>query len=854
MKKCIIVIIAVFYSFLCANMIFAAANTWTQKAPFEGTARESAVGFSIGSKGYIGTGWDGSSLKKDFWEYDPAADTWTEKAPFEGTARESAVGFSIGSKGYIGTGWDGSHEKDFWEYDPVANTWTKKADFGGTARDEAVGFSIGSKGYIGPGFDGSSFKKDFWEYDPTANTWTKKADFGGTTRDEAVGFSIGSRGYIGAGYGSDFWEYNPFADTWTQRAFFEETARYGAIGFSIGSKGYIGTGWDGSSYKKDFWEYDASDIIPDQFTFIDQGNVAVNTVITSNTITVSGITLATPISITGGTYSINSGGYVGADGTVNNGDTVTVQQTSSGSASTTTDATLTIGGVSDTFSVTTAPCDATPVQFTFTDQTGVGLSQMITSNTITVSGITCASAISITGGTYSINGGYYTSASLSVNNGDTVTVQQTSSGINSTTTDVTLTIGGVSDTFSVTTLPCDTIPAPFTFTDQTGVGLSQTITSNTITVSGITCASAISITGGTYSINSGGYTGADGTVNNGDTVTVQQTSSGSYSTTTNATLTIGGVSDTFSVTTLPCDVTPDPFTFTDQTNVGLSQTITSNTITVSGIICASAISITGGTYSINSGGYTGADGMVNNGDTVTVRQTSSGSSSTTTDATLTIGGVSDTFSVTTCDTIPAPFTFTDQTNVGLSQTITSNPITVSGITCASAISITGGTYSIDGGAYTSVSGTVTNGQTVTVRQTSSGSSSTTTDATLTIGGVSDTFSVTTTTEPMIQVTPDALNFGMVPIGTGKERHLTVKNIGIGTLTGDATTVAPFSIVSGGSYSLGADQSQVVTIRYQPTSSGRHTGVVVFTGGVGATIPVTGTTAASLPWLMLLIGD
>jgi hypothetical protein len=38
-------------------------------------------------------------------------------------------------------------------------------------------------------------------------------------------------------------------------------------------------------------------------------------------------------------------------------------------------------------------------------------------------------------------------------------------------------------------------------------------------------------------------------VNNGDKVTVQQTSSGSYLSTTVATLTIGGVSDTFSVTT-----------------------------------------------------------------------------------------------------------------------------------------------------------------------------------------------------------------------------------------------------------------------------------------------------------------
>ena len=41
---------------------------------------------------------------KDFWEYDPATNTWTQKADFGGTTRSVAVGFSIGSKGYIGTG------------------------------------------------------------------------------------------------------------------------------------------------------------------------------------------------------------------------------------------------------------------------------------------------------------------------------------------------------------------------------------------------------------------------------------------------------------------------------------------------------------------------------------------------------------------------------------------------------------------------------------------------------------------------------------------------------------------------------------------------------------------------------
>jgi hypothetical protein len=271
MKKYIVAIITLVYSFFCANMLFAAAgNTWTQKADFGATARSGAVGFSIGNKGYIGTGTTGlSAYRNDFWEYDPATNAWTQKADFAGGVRYLATGFSIGSKGYIGTGRDGSlRHNDFWEYDPAANTWTQKADFGGTARYEAVGFSIGSKGYIGTGWDSfvsNTKMNDFWEYDPAGNTWTRKTDFGGTGRCEAVGFSIGSKGYIGAGFDvdaiKDFWEYDPVADTWTRKADLG-TVLSAAVGFSIGSKGYIGTGGGyANSDKKDFWEYDpAADI------------------------------------------------------------------------------------------------------------------------------------------------------------------------------------------------------------------------------------------------------------------------------------------------------------------------------------------------------------------------------------------------------------------------------------------------------------------------------------------------------------------------------------------------------------------------------------------------------------------
>ena len=113
---------------IASSIASAQPNTWTQKANFGGTGRWGAVGFSIGTKGYIGTGLVVNFLVNDFWEYDPTANAWTQKANFGGTPRYGAVGFSIGTKGYVGTGLSSGFTNDFWEYDPAANTWTQKAN------------------------------------------------------------------------------------------------------------------------------------------------------------------------------------------------------------------------------------------------------------------------------------------------------------------------------------------------------------------------------------------------------------------------------------------------------------------------------------------------------------------------------------------------------------------------------------------------------------------------------------------------------------------------------------------------------------------------------------------------------
>jgi len=195
----------------------------------------------------------------------------------------------------------------------------------------------------------------------------------------------------------------------------------------------------------------------------------------------------------------------------------------------------------------------------------------------------------------------------------------------------------------------DTTPNAFTFTDQTGVAISTTITSATITVGGINAGAAISVSGGKYSRNGGTFTTSKGTVYNGDSIRVQHTSSSAYNTTINTILTIGGVKDTFSSTTKLsiADTTPNAFSFVDQSNVPLATTLTSNAITVTGIDAPTAISVSGGLYAINGGSYVATAGSVKNGDSITLRVISSNNYSTAINVVLTIGGVSDTFSVTT---------------------------------------------------------------------------------------------------------------------------------------------------------------------------------------------------------------
>ncbi len=257
----------------------AESDSWTQVASLgNDTAefpRNAAVAFAIDTKGYVGTGYDGETPLKDFWEFDPDANNWTQKEDFPGSARHSAVAFAINNKGYIGTGYDDEYSlKDFYEYDPSSDTWTKILSLSGNKRRDAVAFVIGDTAYVGTGINNSEYIDDFWKYYPGTGVWKEIRKISDNSdldydddydivRKSAVAFSLGNYGYIATGgqgsAGTDCWQYNAIEDIWEEKYEFEGTKRLDAVGFAIGSRGYVATGRNSSNPFNDLWGFDPWD-------------------------------------------------------------------------------------------------------------------------------------------------------------------------------------------------------------------------------------------------------------------------------------------------------------------------------------------------------------------------------------------------------------------------------------------------------------------------------------------------------------------------------------------------------------------------------------------------------------------
>ncbi len=241
-------------------------------SPVYGTA------FTIGNKAYV---IDGSNL----YEFDPVKGIWVAKAPYPGLGQWNLFAFSVGNRGYVGSGeyWDGEqyvYSNDFWEFDPqdeIINgtdingdpmgSWTQKVDFQGTGRQFGEGFSIATYGYVCSGYNDGDLN-DFWQYDPFSTdngpdandnpmgVWSRKTDYPGPPGTGMVSFIIDNKAYL---FNYELWQYDPVTENWTKMADFPGQSRYAPAGFAINNKGYIGTGTynDGGTniYMDDFWEY-----------------------------------------------------------------------------------------------------------------------------------------------------------------------------------------------------------------------------------------------------------------------------------------------------------------------------------------------------------------------------------------------------------------------------------------------------------------------------------------------------------------------------------------------------------------------------------------------------------------------
>ena len=178
---------------------------------------------------------------------------------------------------------------------------------------------------------------------------------------------------------------------------------------------------------------------------------------------------------------------------------------------------------------------------------------------------------------------------------------------------------------------------------------------------------------------------------------------------------------------------------------------------------------------------------------------------------------------------PVTRTFTITNSIGqtLTGAVTEN--------CAEWSIISGGTYSLGAG----------NSQTVTVQF--SGATPGTYSCTLDTGGdcadISMTGTITAPPPAQCSVSVATLDFGAPLPDMPVTRSFTITNSGGQTLTGAVTeNCAQFQIISGGTYSLGAGNSQTVTVQFSGATPGTYS-CTLDTGGDCADISMTGTITA-----------
>lgn len=274
-----------------------------QPNPKNGNGRHSAVSFVIGDYAYVGTGYvsafSGSTSGEerirryfnDFYRFNLKTrkwdETWRSELPKTAEGRRSAVAFSDGTYGYVGTGYGENNRvfKDFYRYDPSTDSW-EEVSFPGEARFGGTAFVVNNAAYVclGSSTVGSAnYVYDVQKFDFGTKQWTSMGaladkpgvkqdkDYGRIPRIYAVSFvsDKGSNGkeyaYIATGTGTNsntVWRYNHEKDQWHQMESLPSTyytTVVMAVGFSVEGYGFFTLGAGGvdasSGFMIDTWRF-----------------------------------------------------------------------------------------------------------------------------------------------------------------------------------------------------------------------------------------------------------------------------------------------------------------------------------------------------------------------------------------------------------------------------------------------------------------------------------------------------------------------------------------------------------------------------------------------------------------------
>lgn len=498
--------------------------------------------------------------------------------------------------------------------------------------------------------------------------------------------------------------------------------------------------------------------------------------------------------------------------------------------------------------------DTQPDAFTVAALTDRPLASSVESDWIAISGIDAATQLTLAGdgGPQAlVEGGdwYGTDRVQSLGDGQRFKLRLTSAAAESTAVTATVTVGGLSRFFRVTT--GRVTPNDFAFAPATGRSPGETVSSAAVALSGMTLpapftlassdGSAVALVAIPAAVN--------GVLQPNASVTLSMAAPGSADgATRTATLTVGSLSRSWSVSTV--DTTPDAFGWGRLEGQPEGELIESEALTVSGLGAPAAVSVSGAgnpQVSVNGGAFTASPGTVGEGGTLAVRLTASSVALEERTATVTVGGVAGTFTLRTqgSDLDPDAITVAAKTEQQPGLQILSDPVTPTGFDRVIALAVSGADARLAIGNRTDwvTNATLLPGQSFRLRVTSAGFGAST-GAHVTVGTRAADWTVATRAE---DATPDAV--------TQAQLADLAKQPGNATLTATAfvptgyTDPAPVSVSGSGNPQISIQGGAWTTSgTIQP---GQSLAVRMFTGdpngGSFQTALVLGKGAAAYTW-------